>query len=139
MIKAVVDTNVLVSGIISPKSSPAKIINLWQNQAFILVVSKPILQELRQVLSYPKIARTYHLDKEKIDELLMGFSVFPEVCSPKERILVIKEDPDDNKFLEAAFSAKVDFLVSGDKHLLALGDYKGIEILTPRGFLRRLK
>lgn len=133
------DTNVLVSGIISPKSSPAKIINLWEKREFVLATSRPILQEFRRVLSYPKIARKYHLGKEKINGLVIGFSVFSEIYSPKERTTVIKEDPADNKFLEAAVSAKADFIVSGDKHLLALGGYKGIEILTPREFLRRLR
>lgn len=139
MIKAVVDTNVLVSGLISSKASPAKIIDLWQKRKFILVTSREILKEPRQVLSYPKIAKIYHLGKERIDEYIKGFSIFSEVCSPTKKILIIEQDPDDNKFIEAAVSAKVDFIVSGDHHLLSLGEYQRIKILTARQFLLELR
>lgn len=139
MIKAVIDTNVLVSGIISPRAAPAKIIDLWQRRKFVLVTSKEILKELQRVLSYPKIAKKYYLNKEKIDEYLKGFSVFSELCSPTKKISLIEDDPGDDKFIEAAIAARADFIVSGDRHLLALGEYKGIKILTASQFLRELR
>lgn len=139
MIKAVVDTNVLVSGIISPKASPAKIIDLWYKRKFVLVTSKEILKELQKVLSYPKIAKKYHLDKEKIDEYMKGFFIFSELCSPTKKISVIKDDPGDNKFIEAAITARANFIVSGDRHLLALGEYRGTKILTAKRFLKELR
>ena len=91
MIKAIVDTNVLISGIISTKSSPAKIIDLWHERKFILVTSKKILQEVERVLNYPKITKKYHLNKEKITDFLKGLSTFSEVCSPRKKILIIKK------------------------------------------------
>lgn len=64
MIKAVLDTNILVSGLISPKGSPAKILNLWQERKFILVTSQKILKEIKKVLNYPKIIKKYHLSMD---------------------------------------------------------------------------
>lgn len=139
MIKAVVDTNVLVSGIISPKSSPAKIINYWRERKFVLVTSPKILQETKRVLNYPKIAKKYHLNKEKINELIREFSLFSEVCKPTKKISVIQQDPEDNKFLEAGISASADFIVSGDSHLLNLREYQGIKILTAKEFIAKLE
>lgn len=139
MIKAVVDTNVLVSSIISSKSSPAKIINYWQERKFVLVTSEKILQETRRVLNYPKISKKYHFNKEKVNELIHGFSLFSEVCKPAKKISVIQQDPEDNKFLEAALTAKVDFIVSGDSHLLNLKKYQGIKILTAKEFAKTLE
>lgn len=139
MIKAVVDTNVLVSGIISPKSSPAKIINCWREREFVLVTSPKILQETKRVLNYPKIAKKYYLNKEKINELMQGFSLFSEVCKPTKKISVIQQDPEDDKFLEAAITAGADFIVSGDIHLLNLQKYQGIEILTAKEFIKALE
>lgn len=139
MIKTVVDVNILVSGRISSRSSPAKIIDLWQKRKFVLVTSKEILKELQRVLNYPKITKKYHLSKEKIDEYIRGFFAFSEVCSPTERISVIEDDSKDNKFIEAAISTRADFIVSGDKHLLNLGKYQRVGILTAKEFLRELE
>jgi len=139
MIKVVVDTNVLVSGLISPKGSPAKIIDSWQKRKFVLVTSKATLKELKKVLNYSKIAKNYHLDQEKVDEYIKGFWAFSEVCSPTKKISVVKNDPEDNKFIEAAVTAKTDFIVSGDRHLLELSEYQGIKILTVKEFCLKLE
>ena len=105
MIKAVIDTNVLVSGLISPKGFPAKIIDSWQKRKFVLITSKPILKELGRVLRYPKIAKSYHLDREVTNEYIKGFWAFSEVCCPCEKINAVKDDSTDNKFIEAAVVA----------------------------------
>lgn len=134
MIKVILDTNVLVSGLISPKSYPAKIIDLWQKRKFTLITSEEILNEYQKVLSYPKIKKVYHLDKMKIEEYLKGLSIFSQVCKPTKKVSLIKDDPADNKFLEAAVSAAADFIVSGDSHLLCLDNLQGLKIVTPKAF-----
>jgi len=135
MIKAVLDTNILVSGLISPRGSPAKIIDLWQEGNYILVTSKAILNEVRRVLNCPKIFHNYHLSRKRIKEYLEGLSIFAEAVRPRKRVLVIKQDPQDNKFIEAALAGRADFLVSGDKHLLKLKEYQGMRIVTANTFL----
>jgi len=139
MIKAVLDTNVLVSGLISSKGSPAKIIDFWEDEKFSLITSKKIMEEVVRVLSYPKIRVKYNLDKEKIKDFINGLTFFSEVCKPQEKISVINDDPEDNKFLEAAVQANAGFVVSGDKHLLGLGEYEKIRIIKPNTFLSLLK
>lgn len=136
MIKAVVDTNVLVSGLISPKASPAKIISLWRDRKFILIVSEEILKEVEKVLFYPKIFKKYHLDKNSIGKYLKIFRAFAEVVKPGEKIRIIKADESDNKFIEAAVSAGAGYIVSGDKHLLELNKFQEIRIIKTDEFLK---
>lgn len=136
MIKAVIDTNILVSGLISPKASPAKIISLWRERKFVLVISEEIIEELKRVLLYSKIFQKYGLSERTIDKYLKIIKAFSEVVKPKERIELISSDTEDNKFLEAALEANVNFIVSGDKHLLDLKEFRGIRIIKAEKFLR---
>ena len=139
MIKAVLDTNILVSGLISSGGPPAKIIDFWEGEKFSLITSEKIIGEVVRVLNYPKIRTKYNLDKEKIEDFVNGLTIFSEVCKPQEKISVINDDPEDNKFLEAAVQANADFIVSGDKHLLKLGEYEKIRIVKANTFLGLLK
>ncbi|MBL7078474.1 putative toxin-antitoxin system toxin component, PIN family [Candidatus Shapirobacteria bacterium] len=139
MIRIVADTNILISGFISPKGAPAKIINLWREGKFVLATSKDLIKELRRVLAYPRIAKKYKLSKKTVNNYLRGFYLFGVVCRPVKKVEIIKDDPEDNKFLETALAGKVDYLVSGDKHFLKLKEFRGIKILAPRPFLERLK
>ena len=139
MIKAVLDTNILVSGLISSEGSPAKIIDFWEGEKFSLITSEEIIGEVVRVLSYPKIRTKYNLDKERIEDFINGLTIFSEVCKPQEKISVINDDPEDNKFLEAAVQVSADFIVSGDKHLLKLGEYEKIQIVKANTFLDLFK
>lgn len=139
MIKAVLDTNILVSGLISPHGSPAKIINLFGQKKFALVASEKILAELKTVLHYPKIFKKYHLDKNQIEKYLKILRAFAEIVSPTLRIRKVLADPADDKFLETCLFADTRFLVSGDKHLLAIKNYQGIKIIKACDFLKILK
>ena len=85
------------------------------------------------------VASDFLLPNEIIADYLRGFSVFAEVCKPGKRIFIIRNDPHDNKFIEAAIGGKADFIVSGDHHLLDLKEYQGIKILTVKDFLEELK
>lgn len=136
MIKAVIDTNILISGLISPKASPAKIISLWRERKFILVVSEEIIEELKSALFYPKIFKKYGLSKSTIGRYLKIIRAFAEMAKPKESVNLIIADTGDNKFLEAALAANVNFIVSGDKHLLGLKKFRGIKIIKAEEFTR---
>jgi putative PIN family toxin of toxin-antitoxin system len=138
VIKAVIDTNILVSGLISPKGHPAKILDYWQKRRFILVTSDAIIKEVERVLRYPKIAKRYHLSMERIREYVKGIAVFSEVCSPSKKISVVKDDPEDNRLLEAAVASDADFIVSGDEHLLEIGEYREVRIVDAKTFLNEL-
>jgi len=138
-VRVVLDANVVVSALISAKGAPAQIIECWQAEKFELRVSPAIVQELARVLHYPKLQQRYHLPEELLQRflrLLMGQAI--EVVPPQQ-LTVIKRDPTDNRYLECALQGDASVIVTGDRHLLDLGEYRGIQILTPAGFLALLK
>lgn len=133
--RVVLDTNVLVSRFLSPSGPPAQVFDLWEKQTFQLVVSDPILQEYRRVLLYKDIAERHGLSDEEVGELIEAMKYLALVVNPKITITAIARDPSDNKFLECALAGEAEFIVSGDPHLLDLGRYEGIEIVSPAAFL----
>jgi len=98
--------------------------------------SKDILQEVRRVLQYPNITKKYCLQEEDINALINLIEHEALVLSDTINIDVIKEDPDDNKILACAVEAEADYIISGDKHLLNLRQYKDIAIITVNEFLK---
>ena len=137
---AVLDTNVLVSGLISPHGAPARIMAAWREEKIELVVSDPILQELGEVLNREKIRRYYQsVDRDLPVKLLTGLRRFARLVSGQIKVDLIEADPADNMFLSAALEARADFLVTGDHHLLQLQTYEGISIVSPVEFLAILE
>ena len=131
--KVVIDTNVLVSSLLKPKSKARDIYRLALRGKIKLYISEDLLNELKRVLEYPKF-EIERLQKETFLKNLQRVATF---VYPKQSIDVIKEDSPDNRFLECAVEAKVDYLISGDKkHLLPLKNFEGIRILNPDEFLR---
>jgi len=101
----------------------------------MLLLSSEVLKEYLRVLSYPKFRLTREEIKSLIEVEVMPFS---EPVKIRTRLRIIDEDPSDNKFLELAVDGRADVLVSGDKHLLGLASYEGIEIITVAEFLKRV-
>jgi putative PIN family toxin of toxin-antitoxin system len=139
MIKAVLDANVLVSAILSSKGHPARVLNEWKAGFFDVVMSLAILEEIERVILYPKIKKRLNWLDLEMDEFLLGLAQFAVMVSKEPRVDVVKEDPSDNKYLACAQKGQADFVVSGDKHLLKLRSYGGVNIVTPKGFLDVLK
>ncbi|MBI2170912.1 MAG: putative toxin-antitoxin system toxin component, PIN family [Chloroflexi bacterium] len=133
--KAVIDTNVVVSWLISPAGTPARTFNLLYERAFQPVVSREILAEYRRALLYERVARRHRFTPNEIDHRLEELRELAVIVEPQTRLHVIPDDPDDNKFLECAVEGEADYIVSGDRHLLKLGRYQGIEILPPAVFV----
>ena len=135
MYRAVLDTNVIVSGVITDHGAPFQVLQRWRDRNFAVVTSKPILQEVERVLNYPKIKRKRHLTEENIKgamELLRKYGIL----TPADiTVKAVPEDPADDKFVVAAVEAEADYIVSGDRHLRDLGSYQGIRILSPDEFL----
>jgi putative PIN family toxin of toxin-antitoxin system len=125
----VIDTNVFVSSFFG--GNPKKVIDLWKTGQVKLALTNEILEEYIKVLE-----RMGLKDQETKRELLTLFrGSYSIVFSAKTQKIRMVEDPDDDKFLECAIALNADFIVSGDRHLLELGDYMGIKILNPRDFL----
>lgn len=138
MLKAVLDTNQFISGLLVAEGPRARIIDLWRDHKFILAASDHIINEIHRVLKYPHITKKYKLDLKKISNLINLLEQEAIVVTGSEDLNIIKEDPDDNQILLCAVKSRADYIVSGDKVLLALGDYQGIKILRPVDFLRVL-
>ena len=133
--RAILDTNVFVSGIFWEGNFCSQIIDKWRNKEFELVSSVEILDEFVKTLKDFKI----QMPEEMIEDwrnLIIENSVIVE---PTIKLNVIRDDPDDNKFLEAGISGNVDLVISQDKHLLNLREYHGIKIVNPEDFLLLLK
>ncbi len=131
--RVVLDTNIFVSGIHWTGSSE-KILRAGVEGKFELVSSLPIIEEIVRVLMSFKMP----LDADDIswwESLILEKSL---VVVPTEEVDIVKSDPDDNKFIEAALEAKADFIVSQDKHLLVIKEYQRIKIVHPDDFLKML-
>jgi putative PIN family toxin of toxin-antitoxin system len=133
--RAVLDTNVLVSALISPGGPSARLLLELRAGAFELVLSPTLLAELRDVLSRAKFEP--YVSPPEIDayvELIRRECIFMEDPAPSPEPLGV--DPYDEFLIDLARSARVDALVSGDKHLL---DLRGkLPAMTPRQFLESL-
>ena len=138
MIRAVLDANVLVSAILSPKGLPGRVFNAWREDEFFLLASEPLLAELDRVLRYPKIKKRHGWSEEEIEAFLEDLGTLAIMTPGELSLSVIEDDPTDDRYLECAVEGGADFIVSGDRHLLALSPYRDIQILTPRAFLSLL-
>lgn len=134
-----VDTNIIVSGLITTTTPPALILDAVQNKKAILLVSDEVVIEYLRVLEYPHIRKYKKITEEAVRDLA---SLFIEESERVEILSPIKKsrDPDDDKFLSLAIEGKADFIITGDKaDLLSLKEIKGIPILTAREAVERLK
>lgn len=139
MILAVLDANVVVSAILSPKGIPAKVLTAWREERFHLLSSAAILEEIERVLHYPKIVKRHRWPEECIQTFIEDLAYLAIPTPGKLRLNVIKDDPADDRYLECAVEGEADYIVSGDRHLLDLQEYQGIQVLSPRAFLEALK
>ena len=137
--RVVLDANVLVSAILSPRGAPAQILTAWRAAHFDLVISHAILAELARVFRYPKIAKRHRWSEEQLQAFLENLPHVAILTPGTLTLAVITEDPPDNRYLECAVEGEAAYLVSGDQLLLRLGAYQGIPILTPRAFLEVLQ
>lgn len=137
-IRAVIDTNILISGIISPKGAPRKTVDLAKKEVFKAVTSISINHEILSVLHRPHIYMKYNLNEEAIDGISAFLYEGTILTEDRYAVSKIKNDPEDNKFIACALEGEADYIVSGDEHLLRLKHYEGIQIVDVHGFLKVL-
>jgi len=131
----VLDTNVLISTLLSTEGPPAQIIEHWEGGVFDVATSGPLLDELKRALGYERLRKFIEMTPEEINTLLRGWRSTAIFVSPKMELDIVGDNPDVNRVLECAVSAGAKYILSGDDHLLDLGEYRGIEILPPAGFV----
>jgi putative PIN family toxin of toxin-antitoxin system len=132
-VRIVADTNVLVSALIFPGGPPEALYRLALEGQIGLVTSRPLLVELGRVLT-----EKFGWQPERAEEAVGQLIRIAEVVEPRESLAVVDADPADDRVLEAASGGGADAIVSGDRHLLALGEWRGIPIQSTAGFLADL-
>ena|SRR3989338_2658086 len=131
--RVVLDTNIFISGIFWSGESE-KILYAWGNEEFEIITSSEIIREIVETLMDFKT-------QLPINMLLIWMSILSvksKFFEPKEKIEIVKDDKDDNKFVEVAIEGKADYIITQDNHLLRIKDFRGLKIMTPKEFLEVL-
>lgn len=139
MTRAVLDTNVLASATIVPQGYAARIVDRWRKRGFVLLISPVLLEELDEVLRYPRLRRRHGWSDERIDEYVQRLKDTATVTPGQMVVSAVPEDPDDDALIACALEGQVQYLVTGDQHLLGLGRYEDIQIATPAVFWQHLE
>jgi len=137
VIVAVLDTNLIVSATLIRGGNEDRILRAWQAGTYVLVLSHPILQEVRRVLFYEKIRSRQWMTGDDVERLLRRFAD-SAVMVPGNREVRVCRDPSDDKFLAAGLEGKAQYIVSGDPDLTDIKAYRGVRIIPPRQFLEIL-
>lgn len=137
MNKAVIDTNIIISGIIWPSSYPAAVLKLFRQNKIVVVLSKELFTEIQDNLT--AIGIKYNFNQRLIIEWLELLKKYAFWTADLPIDITVCRDPDDNMVLATAIAGKTDYIITGDKDLLALKKYKQIRILSAKNFVKALK
>jgi putative PIN family toxin of toxin-antitoxin system len=124
--KVVLDTNILVPALIKA-GKPRDLFNKLVKDKQI-VLSRAILEEFLDVIEDPKIAK--YTSEKDVTIFLNTLKNAARIVQVKSKFKAVKEDPDDDTIIQTAYDSEADYIISGDKHLLLLKQFKGIRILT---------
>jgi putative PIN family toxin of toxin-antitoxin system len=125
-VKAVLDTNVLISAYLFPGGPPEDVYRLAIEGRIEIVTTRTLLAELARVL-----VDKFGWDQEHMEDALGQVTQNATIVETTERVAVIADDPADDRVLEAALASGADVIVSGDKHLLRMREWRGIRIVAP--------
>ncbi len=140
MLKAILDTSILVSAFLKHEGVNAKVL-LGAKDRYQLYLSEDILEETSLVLlTYERIRKKYrYSDEEALEYLTTLRVVAKEVLKKLPKIRVIERDPKDDPVLACALKVKADYIVSKDDHLKDLKEYRGIKIVSSQEYLELIK
>lgn len=136
--RIVADTNIVVSGLIW-RGLPRQLLNVARSGKIRIVTSPALLAELVRVLGRDKFIVPFQRAELTVDSLLADYGALADCVTPSATPRVVPNDPDDDHVIACALAARADVVVSGDHHLLDLGDdYQGIAILNISDALKRM-
>jgi putative PIN family toxin of toxin-antitoxin system len=124
MVRAVLDTNVLVSALIDNGKPRKLVLELLDKHTVIL--SRQMLAELADVISRDKFTVT----SSQVDRFVSSLVRMSKMVPDNARFKVLSEDPDDDVVINTAYSGRAEFIVTGDRHLLTLGQFKKTKIVS---------
>ena len=132
--RVVIDTGVLVSGLIRPRGTTGEALLALRDGKFTVLYSNETIMEIIDVLGRDKFRLKYHILPDDISALINLIRLRGEVVIPKQRVADCR-DPKDDKFLDVALSGDADCLVSGDLDLISMNPYRSILLNTPAEFV----
>ena len=130
-IRVVLDTNVLVSAFIKYGGNEWRILRKAILGEIILITSDEIIEEFESVISRPK----FGYSKERVNEMKNFITSASRTVVPDERFNIVKDDPSDNKIIECGVAGNVNYIISGNKHLINLKEFRGIKIVKGKEFI----
>ncbi len=130
MLRIVLDTNVMISAIINNGTSRRLLREIIQDK-HILITSEQILTELESVLSRAK----FKMDENEIKKIIGVMISSCDVKKTKSKFKIVKDDPDDDMFINIAYDGKADCIVSGDKDLLKIKKFRSVKIFAVKEML----
>lgn len=135
----VLDTNVVISGILTSRGPTRRIVDQWADGTFTVAVSPALIEEYIGVLLRPKFNAIGSADIRT--QIVASFLNLPNTVTvlPQRVLNVVVDDPSDNYVLACAEASRAKYIVSGDHHLLNLGAFGTISILRPADFLNKLR
>lgn len=133
-VRAVIDTNVIVSALIRPQGTAGVLWRRLGEGAFTAVFSPELIDEIAAVLGHPKIRAKYRTVPKDLADIAALFALRGDLVTCEERIRICR-DPDDDFLLETAVAGKANYIVSGDEDLLALKKFRRTGIVKPASFL----
>ena len=134
MLKITADTNTLISAA-TAKGKEFELLKFAYEGKIELVLSPSILKEFREVISRAK----FGFSEQQVSNVFKQIINITTIVTPSIKLDVVKEDPSDNKILECAETGKVDYIVSGDNHLLKLKKYGNIKIIKTFEMLKIIR
>ena len=134
MLRVVLDTNVLVSAIISD-GKPRELLNKGITNQYSILISDLILNELIVVLRRPK----FKISEDEVQRTILAVIRTADIINVKTKIKAVKEDPKDDMIIETAIDGGAGIIVTGDSHLLALKTFRGIKVMTVEKMLAYLQ
>lgn len=132
-LRAVFDTNVFLSGIIFG-GNPRKCLDLVRQKRVILFTSSFILWEVAA-----KLTSKFVWSNQQVAQVIRAIAKISTLVKPTAIVQAVDVDPSDDRIIECAVAARVKYLVTGDQHLLNVGWFEDIEIVTPTEFIKREK
>lgn len=136
MMRAVVDTNILIRALIKPYGTVGPVIAHLRDGDFVIVYSSPLLNELAK-LALPRIRVKYRVQTEQVEALVSIIVLRGERVIPTRQIKLCRTRNDD-MFIEAALAGQAPFVVTGDEDLLSLKRFENVHFITPSAFLATL-
>jgi len=135
MLRAVLDSSVLVSGFLTEGGTSATLLGRYREGAFALCSSPWIVDETKRARLRPRNMNRYRYRPEEVRQFLDGLARSAQFFGAAPQVPALTRDPSDDQVIACAIAAGADYLVTGDDDMLVLGEHEGIRIVTPRQFL----